>query len=58
MPDYIKYIFELTPVVLAVIALYLLGPLYSTTRRTNEKVSLLLMSLSSCLLIVTQLSWW
>lgn len=54
----IYYFFEILPIVLAIISAILCSIKYSSYRRQDDKVIMILAVFCSILLIIAQTSWW
>lgn len=54
----IEAIFDLLPVILAVVAIILMSRRYDLVRRRRDKVVLFLSTVAASIMIVAQLSWW
>lgn len=53
-----RIIFELIPVVLAIISAIVCGHSYRRDRRRRGRMALLVATVCSVLLVIAQLSWW
>lgn len=53
-----SHLFELFPVVLAILVLFQCNSAYLNARRSSDRFIIILVSICSGLLIIAQLSWW
>jgi len=55
---YLHYFFQLLPVMLAIVAAIVCSVRFTRDRRRHDKLTMLLATVSSVLLIIAQTSWW
>lgn len=51
------FYFDIIPVILAIVALFVMGNTYSKARRSSDKVSIFLSSIACIILIIAQTGW-
>lgn len=54
----IPHIFELIPILLAIIAAFSCSYRFKYYRRTHDRIAMLISTITSLLLIIAQTSWW